>query len=94
MVYATTNAYECNEFIAFKRNVDGTLTHKDVHAYETGGSGTGAMKVAPVTLQDGIDPLTSQGSFAYPLTATFCSLSTPVATVSAAFRLMTTADLP
>jgi len=50
-VYAMTNAADCNEVIAFRRNFDGTLSrHK---AYPTGGSGTGAQVV---------DPLASQGS--------------------------------
>lgn len=59
-VYSMTNAYECNEVIAFWRNVDGTLT--PMGAYETGDSGTGAQKVSPANPLKGIDPLTSQGS--------------------------------
>ena len=51
VVYAMTNAVDNNEVIAFRRGFDGTLSrHK---AYETGGSGTGAQVV---------DPLSSQGS--------------------------------
>jgi hypothetical protein len=60
MVYAMTNACECNEVVAFQRNVDGTLT--PMGAYETGGSGTGPIKVSPANPLTGIDPLTSQGS--------------------------------
>lgn len=51
MVFAMTNASNGNEVIAFSRNTDGTLTR--MNEYETGGNGTGAQKV---------DPLSSQGS--------------------------------
>ncbi len=60
MVYAMTNAHERNEVVAFRREVNGTLTR--MGAYATGGSGTGTMEVSSATPQDGIDPLASQGS--------------------------------
>jgi len=63
MVYAMTNAYERNEVIAFRRDIYGTLTPID--AYATGGGGTGTMKVSSATPQNGIDPLTSQGSLTF-----------------------------
>jgi len=51
VVYSMTNAAPCNEVIAFRRGINGTLTR--LKAFATGGSGTGANKV---------DPLSSQGS--------------------------------
>ena len=63
MVYAMTNAAAGNEVIAFRRANDGTLTR--MNAYPTGGKGTGTMKVSPATPQNGIDPLTSQGSLSF-----------------------------
>lgn len=60
MVYSMTNAAEGNEVIAFRRGVNGKLTR--MKAYTTGGNGTGTQAVSPVTPQNGIDPLASQGS--------------------------------
>jgi 6-phosphogluconolactonase (cycloisomerase 2 family) len=51
VVYSMTNAAVSNEVIAFRRGINGTLTR--INAFATGGSGTGAQKV---------DPLSSQGS--------------------------------
>lgn len=53
MLYTMTNAFDHNEILAFERNQDGTLTFRK--KYKTGGRGSGANKV---------DPLSSQGSIA------------------------------
>ena len=63
MVYAMTNVAAGNEVIAFRRADDGTLTR--LNAYPTCGRGTGTRKVSPATPQNGIDPLTSQGSLSF-----------------------------
>ncbi|OAB38642.1 3-carboxymuconate cyclase [Paenibacillus macquariensis subsp. defensor] len=60
MVYIMTNLEVMNEVIAFYRDMNGILTF--MGSYSTYGGGTGTRKVSPVTANDGIDPLVSQGS--------------------------------
>ena len=59
-VYIMTNGAAENEIVVFRRFRDGTLALRDF--YLTGGSGTGTREVSPVTPNDGVDPLASQGS--------------------------------
>ena len=60
MVYAMTNAARGNEVVALRRAADGTLTYGA--SYRTGGMGTGTRGVSATAPNDGIDPLSSQGS--------------------------------
>ena len=60
MVYTMTNNDVMNQIIAFNSDVNGLLTFKGV--YPTNGRGTGTREVSTATTNDGIDPLTSQGS--------------------------------
>jgi 6-phosphogluconolactonase len=60
MVYIMTNNEVMNKVIAFRRDLNGTLTFMD--SYPTNGKGTGTKEVSTETPNDGIDPLASQGS--------------------------------
>ncbi|MBO0962285.1 beta-propeller fold lactonase family protein [Neobacillus sp. MM2021_6] len=60
MVYIMTNHEVMNQIIAFNRNINGMLSF--VGSYPTYGKGTGTKEVSTATANDGIDPLTSQGS--------------------------------
>ncbi|MED1467545.1 lactonase family protein [Bacillus salipaludis] len=60
MVYIMNNNERINEVIAFVRDVTGFLTF--MGAFPTNGMGTGTKEVSTATANDGIDPLTSQGS--------------------------------
>ena len=60
MVFIMTNNAEMNQIIAFNRGMNGMLTF--VRAYQTYGRGTGTKEVSTATANDGVDPLTSQGS--------------------------------
>lgn len=60
MVYIMTNNEVMNQVIAFYRDMNGFLTF--MGSYPTYGRGTGTRKVSTATANDGIDPLTSQGS--------------------------------
>jgi 6-phosphogluconolactonase len=60
MVYMMTNNEVMNQIIAFYRDMNGMLTF--VGAYPTYGRGTGTKEVSTATVQDGVDPLASQGA--------------------------------
>lgn len=60
MVYMMTNNEVMNQIIAFYRDMNGMLTFAG--SYPTYGRGTGTREVSTATANDGIDPLTSQGS--------------------------------
>jgi len=60
MVYMMTNNEVMNQVIAFYRDMNGMLTFAG--AYPTNGRGTGIRKVSAATPNNGVDPLTSQGS--------------------------------
>ncbi|MCD9021557.1 lactonase family protein [Cohnella sp. NL03-T5] len=60
MVYMMTNREAMNEVVAFYRDTKGILTFMGY--YPTYGTGTGTRIVTPAAPNDGIDPLTSQGS--------------------------------
>ena len=60
MVYMMTNNEVMNQIIAFHRDTNGMLTF--LGSYPTYGRGTGTKEVSTATPNDGIDPLTSQGS--------------------------------
>jgi 6-phosphogluconolactonase (cycloisomerase 2 family) len=60
MVYIMTNMAAMNEIIAFYRDMDGILTF--MGSYPTYGRGTGPRKAPLATPDNGVDPLTSQGS--------------------------------
>ncbi|MBM7656408.1 lactonase family protein [Neobacillus cucumis] len=60
MVYIMTNNEAMNQIIAFYRDMNGMLTF--VGSYATYGRGTGTKEVSNATANDGVDPLTSQGS--------------------------------
>ncbi|TCZ80812.1 3-carboxymuconate cyclase [Paenibacillus albiflavus] len=60
MVYMMTNGESMNMVLAFNRDLNGLLTF--MGSFPTYGRGTGTRKISPVTANDGIDPLESQGS--------------------------------
>ena len=60
MVYVMTNSVDNNEIAAFRWVQNGTLTL--IGFYSTHGLGTGSRKVSLATPNNGVDPLTSQGS--------------------------------
>lgn len=60
MVYMMTNMANMNEVITFSRGMDGMLTFSG--QYPTYGRGTGSREVSAATANDGVDPLSSQGS--------------------------------
>jgi 6-phosphogluconolactonase len=60
MVYIMTNNEVMNQIIAFYRGMNGMLTF--VGFYPTNGKGTGTKEVSTATANDGVDPLSSQGS--------------------------------
>lgn len=62
-VYAMTNAAANNQILAYRRETGGTLSL--IGAYATGGDGLGSTEISPVTPQDGIDVLASQGALRF-----------------------------
>ena len=62
-VYVMTNAASNNQILAYRRETGGTLTQ--MGAYSTGGNGLGSTEISPVTPQDGIDVLASQGAIRF-----------------------------
>lgn len=72
MVFAMTNSAEDNQIVAFARNRDGTLTR--MGTYKTGGQGTGAQKVDPLSSQGSII-ISSDGRMLYAVNAGSNSIS-------------------
>ncbi|MCQ6282143.1 beta-propeller fold lactonase family protein [Bacillus sp. EB600] len=60
MVYMMTNNEVMNQIITFFRDMNGMLTFAG--SYPTYGRGTGTKEVSGATANDGVDPLSSQGS--------------------------------
>ena len=60
MVYMMTNNEVMNQIIAFYMDMNGMLTF--VGSYPTYGRGTGTKEVSTATVNDGVDPLASQGA--------------------------------
>jgi 6-phosphogluconolactonase len=60
MVYMMTNNEVMNQIIAFFRDMNGKLTFAG--SYPSYGRGTGTKEVSMATTNDGVDPLSSQGS--------------------------------
>jgi 6-phosphogluconolactonase len=62
-VYVMTNAAANNQILAYRRQGGGTLSQ--IGVYSTGGDGLGSTEISPVTPQDGIDVLASQGAIQF-----------------------------
>jgi 6-phosphogluconolactonase len=69
MVYMMTNNEVMNQVISFYRDMNGMLTF--VGSYSTNGRGTGTKEVSSATVNDGVDPLASQGALTLSLDGRF-----------------------
>ena len=92
MVYVMSNLEAGNTVVAFRRGSDGTLTRQGVYA--TGGVGTGRRIISPLPLPDnGIDPLTAQGSLARTADGNFLVAANTGSGTISCFRVGTDGSL-